>query len=253
MRNGRLARRDSGFTLVELLVVIMILGVLSAMSMLVVRSITDRGQNASCATEARNFSSAEESYEALNATYATELQLVAANLLKNESQLYDVVIAGNDSTLVPVGDCIGAGGGGGGGGPVFGTPTPTTWAGVPALSYGTGVPVILLVSVGPGNTQAAMDWAAILAIPEPSTVRVIWVDTTAFAPSSTVPNAIIDALMVPAHNALIWESTPWLTVDGVNPAESADDYVLANSVGPTCINVPAPTLFGSCTITEADL
>jgi hypothetical protein len=101
----------------------------------------------------------------------------------------------------------------------------------------------------PGGHRLGFDPGAARARNRP----FIWVDTTAFIAAQPVPDLLINALLAPPHAALIWETTTWTAQDGVNPPEPADDYVLANSVGPTCINVPSPTLFGSCTITEADL
>jgi prepilin-type N-terminal cleavage/methylation domain-containing protein len=42
-------KQDKGFTLVELLIVIVILGILATVTVFAVRGITDQGQNSACA------------------------------------------------------------------------------------------------------------------------------------------------------------------------------------------------------------
>ncbi|HZQ79789.1 MAG TPA: prepilin-type N-terminal cleavage/methylation domain-containing protein, partial [Acidimicrobiia bacterium] len=56
-RNG-----EGGFTLVELLVVIVILGILAAIVVFAVGGITDKGQTAACSTDKKAIQTAEEAY-----------------------------------------------------------------------------------------------------------------------------------------------------------------------------------------------
>jgi prepilin-type N-terminal cleavage/methylation domain-containing protein len=76
-------KQDKGFTLVELLIVIVILGILATVTVFAVRGITDRGQENACNVEARTIETAAESFYAenpgqiptmadLNAGYLTE-------------------------------------------------------------------------------------------------------------------------------------------------------------------------------------
>ncbi|MGK0477373.1 MAG: general secretion pathway protein G [Ilumatobacter sp.] len=58
--------QDKGFTLVELLIVIVILGILATVTVFAVRGITDKGQENACAVEARTLETAIESYYAQN-------------------------------------------------------------------------------------------------------------------------------------------------------------------------------------------
>ncbi len=109
MRIGRRARHDEGFTLVELLIVIVILGILSAMTAFAVRAIADRGEAASCATDLRTIQSAQDSYEAQHGVYVSETDLVTAGLLHSESELHDVVLALDDYSIVATGKCLAAG------------------------------------------------------------------------------------------------------------------------------------------------
>jgi prepilin-type N-terminal cleavage/methylation domain-containing protein len=82
-RGGK--RDHRGFTLVELLVVVLILGVLAAVVVFSVGGITSRGRNASCVTEVREVRTAIEAFKAQSATNAnpTDLNaLVTAKLLE---------------------------------------------------------------------------------------------------------------------------------------------------------------------------
>ena len=69
-------KQDKGFTLVELLIVIVILGILATVTVFAVRGITDRGQENACDVDQRTL---DTSIEAFYAQYqrdpATEAEL----------------------------------------------------------------------------------------------------------------------------------------------------------------------------------
>ena len=81
-REGK--RGQHGFTLVELLVVVLILGVLAAVVVFSVGGITNRGKNSACVTEVREVRTAIEAYKAQNANAnpANLNTLVTAQLLE---------------------------------------------------------------------------------------------------------------------------------------------------------------------------
>lgn len=123
-RSGAQPRRaDAGFTLVELLIVIVILGVLAAVTVLVVRGITDRGQETSEAADLDTLVKANEAYWIEHGTNATEQQLVDAGLIGSLSSIHDLSVDGsgaltivNTRTGSVAGTAAGGAGGGGGGG-----------------------------------------------------------------------------------------------------------------------------------------
>lgn len=155
--------RDRGFTLVELLVVIVVLGVLATITVFAVRGITDQGHASAAAADQRTLVGAEEAHLARFNTYATEADLVGNGLLASESSQYDIDLAadGDSYTIVAEGSLVTATT------VVTGPTTPTTEVTVPtteppapptaldvtvagfaARSFGTGAHRIVVISDG---------------------------------------------------------------------------------------------------------
>jgi len=67
------ARTDEGFTLIELMIVIVILGVLAGIVIFAVGGITDKGNVAACKSDIKTVSVAVEAYLAKNGSYPAEL------------------------------------------------------------------------------------------------------------------------------------------------------------------------------------
>ncbi len=114
---------EKGFTLVELLIVIVILGILATVVVFAVRSITDKGHENGEATDLRTLETANEAYWVEHGTNATEQQLLDAGYIKELSTMFDLSIDGagsltitNTRTGAVAGTAIAGGGGGGGGG-----------------------------------------------------------------------------------------------------------------------------------------
>ena len=94
--------RDQGFTLVELLIVVVILGILATVTVFGVRGITDKGQESACDTDMRVMETAVETWYADQSTATTgdptEAGLVTAKFIRAQSTLHDL---GAGGTVTP--------------------------------------------------------------------------------------------------------------------------------------------------------
>jgi prepilin-type N-terminal cleavage/methylation domain-containing protein len=105
-------KKDKGFTLVELLIVIVILGILATVVVFAVRGITDQGQDSACNADKKALEIAIEAYYAQEGTSVepTEAVLVTDGYLREQSTNYNIT-AGSGNTdgildVAGVGECV---------------------------------------------------------------------------------------------------------------------------------------------------
>jgi prepilin-type N-terminal cleavage/methylation domain-containing protein len=115
-------RSDSGFTLTELLIVIVILGVLSGIVVFAVGAFTNRGELAACRADMKTVEAGAEAYRAQVGSYPTAITggatplttLVGAGYLKGAPPTTDYVVtytlvAGPPQTITVTGALVGGG------------------------------------------------------------------------------------------------------------------------------------------------
>ena len=88
---------DEGFTLVELLVTIAILGILAGIVVFSVAGITSNGQKAACGTEASTVRTAMEAYQAKNHAYPSAMTSLTGVFLASTPANVDINTATTSS------------------------------------------------------------------------------------------------------------------------------------------------------------
>ncbi|MDO8364229.1 MAG: type II secretion system protein [Actinomycetota bacterium] len=105
-QNLEVEKQEKGFTLVELLIVIVILGILAAVTVFAVRGITDKATENSCATEKRAIETATEAYYADNGSDAPTMAALAPTYMREapDSARWSFT-AGSPPVITGIGDC----------------------------------------------------------------------------------------------------------------------------------------------------
>jgi general secretion pathway protein G len=100
-------KKDRGFTLVELLIVIVILGILATVTVFAVRGITDKGQQNSCKVERRAIETAFEAYFADQGADVATIGGLVPGYLKTDPSARWTFTGGTPPTIAGAGKCVG--------------------------------------------------------------------------------------------------------------------------------------------------
>ena len=96
---------DGGFTLIELMIVIVVLGLVAATVLFAASGVSDRGTASVCKTNLRQIEGAEEAYFTQVGEYASIPELVASRLLRevpaSSDYSFAVDLASGDVTSTP--------------------------------------------------------------------------------------------------------------------------------------------------------
>ena len=91
--------QNKGFTLVELLIVIVILGILATITVFAVTSITNKSKTSACQSDLKVIQTAEEAYNANTGSYtALQTDLVTAGLMHAVSPNFNIPTSGSGAT-----------------------------------------------------------------------------------------------------------------------------------------------------------
>ena len=85
-------KQNKGFTLVELLIVIVILGILATVTVFAVTGITNKGKTSACQSDLKVIQTAEEAFNANTGAYGTQAELVTGGLMRAVSPNFDVAV-----------------------------------------------------------------------------------------------------------------------------------------------------------------
>jgi prepilin-type N-terminal cleavage/methylation domain-containing protein len=103
-------KQDKGFTLVELLIVIVILGILATVTVFAVRGITTQGQESACKAGLKTVATAVEAYSAQEGTYPADLAALESEGLLRPAQggsTAEFSFTTTDGSVTGIGDCDG--------------------------------------------------------------------------------------------------------------------------------------------------
>ena len=176
------ASNERGFTLMELLVVVTIVGVLATIVTFSVAGLGDASDNAACGDEAAALRSAEDSAIANEGHFLTEAQLVSGKYLKQAVAAYDVQSNSDGGyQVVQVGSCsLALAGGGGGVGttiPASTTTSSTTTSTTTTSTTTTSTTSTTTTSTTTTTTTAAPKLTIAITSPKNKEIRVSGIAT----------------------------------------------------------------------------
>lgn len=201
-------KQDDAFTLIELLIVIVILGVLSTVTVIAIRGVTEEGEQSVCQAELRSLATAQEQHRVLFGSYGDESDLVSNEVILSDSPHYEIAIGTDDSyTISPAADsnCTGSTSGGGGSnaaGPPTGGPDRSgytisladlqaannTFVGFDSLEYnGSGGANEILIF---GRAEGQQDFVDMVNASPATSRRITFVHVDEFVDSNDILTAM---------------------------------------------------------------